>query len=167
MGSESATSKIYKLSWVAYIRLLGMSGVQVLIGMVLSGIFERQWIIGVAVGLAIIWFVYKVTYTRSIKIYTDEAGVWLYQGVFPWQKGVFGVKWRDVDGALYTPGFISWLCRSYAIRVGHRYTKGSEIAVRHVRHGNQFAEHVNTEHQERVTEIPTQEAPPENSLMGG
>lgn len=165
MGSESATSKIYKLSWVAYIRLFVMSGVQILIGMVLSGIFERQWIIGVAVGLAIVWFVYQVTYTRSIKIYTDEAGVWIYQGVFPWQKGIFGVKWRDVDGALYTSGFISWLCRSYAIHVGHRYTKGSEMAVRHVRHGNQFVEHVNAEHQERVKEVPT--APPENSLMGG
>ena len=167
MGRESATSQIYKLSWMAYIRPLVVSGVMVLIGLMLSGLFERQWIIGAAVGLAIAWLVYQIMYIRSIEIYTDVAGVWLYQGVFPWQKGVFGVKWRDVDGALYVPGFISWLCRSYAIHVGHRYTKGSEMAVRHVRRGNQFVEHVNAEHQERVKETPTQDAPSENSLMGG
>lgn len=158
MGRESATSHIYKLSWVAYIRPLVVSGVMVLIGLMLSGLFERQWIIGVAVGLAIAWLVYQIMYIRSIEIYTDEAGVWLYQGVFPWQKGFFGVKWRDVDGALYRKGFISWACRSYAVQVGHRYTKANELVVPHVGRGHQFVEHVNQEHQVRMHAFQDEES---------
>lgn len=150
MGRESETPNTYKLSWLAYIRPLVVSGVMGLIGLILSGLFERQWIIVVAVGLAIAWLVYQVLYIRSVRLYTDEAGVWLYQGVLPWQKGFFGVKWRDVDGALYRKGFISWACRSYAVQVGHRYTKSNELFVPHVVRGNQFVEHVNQEHQVRM-----------------
>ncbi len=140
----------HTLSWVAYVRPLVVAVVSGFVGLLISTALEKPWIAIAAGILAIAWFVYQVCYIRSVRLYTDDSGVWLYQGVFPWQKGVVGVKWRDVDGALFRKGFISWACRSYFVQVGHRYTKASELIISHVGKGNQFVEHVNQEHQARL-----------------
>lgn len=84
---------------------------------------------------------------RSIKLYIDEEGVWAYSGIFPWSKGSFGIKWRDLDTALYMTGFLSWACKSYTITVSHRFTKDSEIVLKNVYKGDQFVKQVNTLHQ--------------------
>jgi hypothetical protein len=70
---------------------------------------------------------YRVLAIRSVQLYYDDVGVWLYSGILPWTKGVIGVKWRDMDEATFESGFWNWLFKSYAIRIGHRFTKSSEI----------------------------------------
>ena len=55
--------------------------------------------------------------------------VWAYSGVLPWKKGVAGVKWRDMDEATFEQGFWSWITGSYTVRIGHRFTKASEIVL--------------------------------------
>lgn len=165
MMSDSATSNVYTLSWLAYVRPLIVSVVIGVVGLIIAGIAERQWLIGAAVIIAIAWLIYQVMYLRSIKLFANDSGVWIYQGVLPWQKGFNGVKWRDVDGALYSRGFISWACGSYAIHVGHRYTKGCEIAIPHVRHGHRFVEYVNDEHQRKISEPPAPSPSQEDSLI--
>lgn len=149
MERENAVLATYTLSWVAYVRPLVVSVIMGLAGFWAAAIFENQWIAVVVVLLAIAWLVYQMLYIRSVRLYTDESGVWLSQGVFPWQTGFVGVKWRDVDGALFRKHFISWLCRSYVVQVGHRYTKDNELVVIHVGKGDRFVEHVNQEHQSR------------------
>lgn len=163
MESGSTVLAAYRVSWTAYVRPLLLAVVFAVAGFLIAVGFKRwwseevgiayQWIAGGAGLVAIVWLVYQVIYLRSVKIYTDEAGVWLYQGVFPWQTGIYGVKWRDVDGAVFRKGFISWVCRSYFVQVGHRYTKANELFLPHVNKGHRFVEHVNQEHQERLQHL--------------
>lgn len=94
--------------------------------------------------------IYKVLVIRSIKIYTDDKGVWMYKGVFAWSKGVSGVKWRDLDSATFTPDLMGWLLKSYHIRVGHRFTKSSELIIKHVHHGDEAVKHINHLHAENI-----------------
>jgi hypothetical protein len=143
----------FKLSWVAYPRLaLGLLLRLVIFGIV--GMFIRQlvvwswakewdWIVTLAVLLAMVWVVYDFLYLRSVVLFTDDTGVWMQSGVFAWEKGVSGVKWRDISEATYTTGFVSWALRCYTVRVGHRFTNGAELNLRNLHRGNLAVEHIN------------------------
>lgn len=85
---------------------------------------------------------------RSVKLYYDEDGVWLYSGIFPWNKGSNGIKWRDLDTALYTTGFTSWALRSYRIILSHRFTKDAEIILKDIKNGDVFVKEVNELHRQ-------------------
>jgi len=89
---------------------------------------------------------YRLFYLKSVYVYTDHAGVWLYSGILPWNRGINGVKWRDLEEASYYTGFLSWLFKSYTIHVGHRFTKTSEIIVHNLNRGNKAVEDINTLH---------------------
>lgn len=147
---ESAVpATAFRLSWVAYIRpvifLLGMQ--------LLSALFPSviHYILAV---LALAWFVYWVMDARALRIYANENGVWVQSGILPWTRGVSGVKWRDVADASYYPNFISWAAKSYRVRIGHRFTKSSEIFIAHVRDGNRAVEMINGMHHQFITDVP-------------
>ena len=144
----------FKLSWVAYISetwwflIRGMIFSVIALGVVKilnlgSSKPEQNWIMLLAVLLTFVQTAYSVMLTRSIALYTDETGVWLYSGVFPWQKGITGVKWRDVGEASYKQGIMPWMTRSYSIWVSHRFSKDSELAIKHLHRGNLAVEHIN------------------------
>ncbi len=77
----------------------------------------------------------------------DDLGVWVHAGVLPWKKGVSGVKWRDMDEATFVNGFTSWATRSYTVRIGHRFTKDSEIVLTNIARGKDAVAIVNARHQ--------------------
>ncbi|MDR2152051.1 MAG: hypothetical protein LBO72_04455 [Helicobacteraceae bacterium] len=108
------------------------------------------WIFFALIVLDILKLIYSFIYLRNIRLYTDENGVWVYRGVFPWQKGSYGVKWRDLDSASYFTSFLSWLLRTYDIRIDHRYTKDNEITLSRVFNGHRAVAHINATHQEFV-----------------
>ena len=58
-----------------------------------------------------------------------------------------GVKWRDMDEATYVQSFRSWLLRSWTIRVGHRFTKASEIVLTDMARGREAVALINARHQ--------------------
>ncbi|MCV5179743.1 hypothetical protein OFC21_30430, partial [Escherichia coli] len=64
--------------------------------------------------------IYRILFLKSVRLYTDDIGVWIFRGILPWSKGVRGVKWRDIEDAMYYTGFFSWMFRSYTVRIGHR-----------------------------------------------
>src|SRR4051812_43859303 len=37
---------------------------------------------------------YRILLLRSVQLYYNDVGVWVYSGILPWKKGVTGVKWR-------------------------------------------------------------------------
>ncbi len=80
-------------------------------------------------------------------LYYDEVGVWVYSGVLPWKKGIAGVKWRDMDDASFEQGFWSWVTRSYTIRIGHRFTKSSEIVLSNIGNGKNAVGTLNAQQQ--------------------
>ncbi|WBS02855.1 hypothetical protein OU994_00685 [Pseudoduganella sp. SL102] len=93
---------------------------------------------------------YRVLLIRSVQLYYDDVGVWLYSGVLPWQRGVRGIKWRDLDQATYVQSFRSWLLRSWKIRVAHRFTDASHIVLSDMARGREAAAIINERHQQML-----------------
>ena len=155
-GTERSPFLTVKLSWVAYlsevwrffVRLLIFAVIAVPISYILSkgdiaGKNAVNWPTLVALICAVMLTAYSVMYTASVRVFTNDGGVWMSRGVFPWEKGLTGVQWRDVGQAGFQQGALSWALRSYSMNVSHRFTTGSELTVNHVKHGNLFVQHVN------------------------
>ena len=109
----------------------------------------RFWLAAVGVLLLVaglLQFGYRWAANRSVRLYTDEAGIWRRMGVFPWTRNVYGVRWRDLEIATFESGLGSWLMRSWSIRVGHRYTRSSQLAMEHVARGKHVVEAINAMH---------------------
>jgi len=136
-------------SWLAY---AGVAALAVLLfGVVLRLAFYWNEMAAAAVlaGSALL-VAYRFLQVRSVQLYYDDVGVWVCSGVLPWKKGVTGVKWRDMIEATYVNGFVSWITRSYTVRIGHRFTKESEIVLHHIAGGRRAVEAINAVHQQRI-----------------
>ena len=139
-NSSSGASGVHVVgvkSWVSYLNLLLLAAL--MFGVILPLSFymtnggEIPAAIVMAVSVAIIG--YRFMDLRNVQLYYDDFGVWVTSGVLPWQKGVTGGKWRDMDEATYEQGFLSWITRSYTVRIGHRFTKASEIRLTNIARG--------------------------------
>lgn len=132
-------------AWTAYFMPTLICLVVLLV--VVPFIWKRHEIIALAIGVVAIGvYAYTAIFLHSYTLWFDDAGVWVYSGVLPWRKGSYGVKWRDLDEAVYLTGFLSWLCGSYTIRVGHRFTRASEIALTHMYRGDKAVQAINQTH---------------------
>jgi hypothetical protein len=151
-------TRVYRLSWLAYVnvilKLLAFIAVSVGIGWWALSLAhtELTYQLGIAASVAVLLValavcVYNILYLKSVRLYTDDIGVWLYRGILPWSKGVLGVKWRDMEDAMYYTGFFNWMFRSYRVRIGHRFTKTSEIFLNNLAQGHKAVEHINQLHQ--------------------
>jgi hypothetical protein len=137
-------------SWVAYLGLMLLAAL--LFGVILPLTFhfanEIAAAIVMAVSVAIVG--YRFLALRSVVLYYDDIGVWVFSGVLPWKKGVSGVKWRDMDEATFEQGFWSWISRSYTIRIGHRFTKASEIRLTDIGGGKNAVATLNSQQQTMI-----------------
>ena len=93
---------------------------------------------------------YQILFLRSYRLFYNDDGIWIYSGILPWSKGIAGVKWRDLDEAVYFRTFWSWLFKSYSVRIGHRFTKSSEIFLTHMVRGHESVMTINQSHQDRI-----------------
>ncbi len=138
-------------SWIAYVGLIVLAGL--LFGVVLPLTFTyfdpyaNDLPAAIVMGLSVIIIGYRFMLLRSVVLYYDEVGVWVYSGVLPWKKGIAGVKWRDMDDATFEQGFWSWVTRSYTIRIGHRFTKSSEIVLTNIGNGKNAVGTLNAQQQ--------------------
>ena len=145
----SEIASLGRKSWTAYVRV-------VLVGIVLFlFVTPLVWFASVTAGVvalsaSLAWVVYQFLLLKSFRLYFDDVGVWVYSGILPWNKGVTGVKWRDLDEAVYFQSIGSWLFKSYSIRIGHRFTKSSEILLSHWARGHEAVMAINGRHQELV-----------------
>jgi len=137
-------------SWLAYLGNIVLA--LILFGAVLPLTFHFAGELAAAVVMAIaaIIVIYQFLVIRSVQLYYDDVGVWLVSGVLPWDKGITGVKWRDMDEATFVQGFWSWLTRSYNIRIGHRFTKSSEIILTNIAGGKNAIAALNSHHQSLI-----------------
>lgn len=144
----STTHAEFKMSWTAYIKPCVITFILFSIGL---AVLQSSSALGFAITTVSTAFcIYQVLMIRALTLYTDDQGVWVFSGIFPWAKGISGVKWRDLEDAVYFPNFFSWALKSYTIRIGHRFTKTSEIVLPHICHGHKVVEHINTLHQETI-----------------
>lgn len=140
--------RVFVPSWLAYVRpfiVLLCFGV---VGGMLASLFPFAGTLMLLGALSL--FAYQVLYIHSFKLFTQDDGVWVYSGVFPWNKGVYGVKWRDLNEATFRQGFIGWLFKSYKVTLTNRYTDNKEIILPHIRNGHEAAAHINDLHISRV-----------------
>jgi hypothetical protein len=136
-------------SWLAYAGVLALA--IVLFGVLLPLAFLWHELAALAVLLLSALIVgYQFLLVRSVQLYMDDLGVWVHAGVLPWKKGVSGVKWRDMDEATFMNGFTSWATRSYTVRIGHRFTKDSEIVLTKIARGKEAVATVNARHQAMI-----------------
>src|SRR5471032_3394132 len=127
-------------AWTAYIGpvLLAL----ILFGAALPLAFHwSEWAAAGVMVFTVLVVGYRVLLLRSYR---------LYRGILPWSKGLVGVKWRDMDEATFTASFWSWLLRSYTIRVGHRFTKSSEIMMTQMAGGKNAVTVLNTQLQNLI-----------------
>jgi hypothetical protein len=136
-------------SWTAHIWTVVLT--LLAFALALPGAWRHGWMTAVACGAIILVIsVYNFLSLRAIHLYCDDVGVWVYSGVLPWDKGVAGVKWRDLDEAVYFQGPVSWALRSYRLRIGHRFTKSSEIILTKMWRGHEAVMTINSRHQELI-----------------
>lgn len=142
-------SELGRKSWTGYIGscLLGIALLLLLTPFAWS-VSAFAGVAALIISLAIL--VYQFMLLRSYRLYLDHDGVWIYSGVLPWNKGFAGVKWRDLDEATYFQSMGSWLFKSYSIRIGHRFTKSSEIVLSHWARGHEAVMTINEKHQQLV-----------------
>lgn len=138
-------------SWAAYfgtfIRALLITALFAAVLYFKSTIWKPVTVIWAVVMLLII---YRWLLIYSFYLYYDDIGVWQYSGILPWRRGVLGVKWRDMDEAVFVNSFSSWLSGSYTVVVRHRFTKDSEILATQMANGKQVAATINQQLQERI-----------------
>lgn len=141
---------IGKKSWVAYNYAISFVAVSTFfltaIGQAIAG---PKGAILVLIG-CIGWgatFLYAISYCR---IFIDSEGIWARSGILPWNKGYAGVKWRDLDEAVYQPGLVSWLFDSYTVVLTHRYSKQFELRMNHIAKGREIASRINATHSQLI-----------------
>ena len=141
---DNGARALIRGAWIAGAVLLGIVVLKLLLVDMrflgtLSGIVSF-----LAVGaLLVLCMVYRVLLVRSVHLYADSKGVWLYRGILPWNRGAVGVKWRDMEDAAFTSGFSSWLFNSYTVRVGNRFSQQSEILVHNIANGREAVNQLN------------------------
>ncbi|SOE95399.1 hypothetical protein SAMN05414139_08270 [Burkholderia sp. D7] len=142
------TQTLAKKSWTAYIKIF----VMMLVGIsIASAIFRHAAGAGILLFVLIALFcVYCFMEIRSVTLYYNDSGVWLYSGILPWNKGTQGVKWRDIENAVFYPSMGSWLFKSYKLRIAHRFTRSSEIVLTNMRRGNEAVQTINNMHQNLI-----------------
>lgn len=128
----------YSMSWLAYIRPFFTFLIIGIIGFALSNSMTTAIsIIGyIVIIFSVVFLILRFIYLKTLRLFINEDGVYLFRGIFPWTKGITGTTWRDISDANYYTGLISWASTSYRVRIGHRFTKTSELIIPHIKNGN-------------------------------
>ena len=134
------------------------------------GIGVRSLLLGAACIAALVWrhdlwkiivpillfggalIVYHIAWLRTFRLYYDSRGVWIYAGLLPWKRGVSGVKWRDLDEAVFVNGLWSWLSHSYTVQLRHRFAKTIEIYADDMARGKDAVMTINREHRRYIAQ---------------
>ena len=139
-------------SWVAYLGVIALAILAFGVALPIAFNYGDADHIAAAVVMVLgaLMVGYKFLLLHSVQLYYDDVGVWVFSGVLPWKRGVTGVKWRDMDEATFNQGFWSWLTRSYNVRIGHRFTKNSEIHLTHIGNGKAAMGELNARHRDMI-----------------
>ena len=135
-------------SWVPYARLLAKYLATDCIGSIALGLgkFHTAWQLFTI--LLIFFLLWQIFSLSSCQLYYDATGVWCQSGLFPWDKGIVGVNWRDLDCCLCSVGFRSWFSRSSQIVVNHRFTDRGKLVLNDMSNGRNTCITINTLHQD-------------------
>jgi hypothetical protein len=150
-------------SWTAYVGIALRAVLLLVLCSIVIYRFRDYWQIAALILLVgFVFIAYQVMLLHSVRLYYDDAGVWIYSGILPWKRGVAGVKWRDLDEATFANSFWSWISGSYTVQLKHRFTKALEIGETNMARGKQAVVTINQQLQQRIS----QEAAPRSASPG-
>ena len=132
--------KTSRKSWFPYILpviilLLTLFGTYV----VIVSAAHQWWLL---ILILTVYSIIAILRLRAFKLIIDEDGIWCSSGIFPWEKKTNGLHWRDINGANYTTGFISWISNSYEVYY-LRKPNGISNYYSHIYNGKKFVDDVN------------------------
>lgn len=151
-GVPDGSILLCRKSWVAYLRAilrLFLFTAIAIVGVYFKPEYWHYFLLVLLIPLTLVG--YEIWLLRSYKLYYDSVGVWLYSGVLPWKRGVSGVKWRDLDEAIFVNSFFSWITNSYTVQLRHRFTKEIEISAESMANGKQVAIQINQQQRQRLS----------------
>lgn len=96
------------------------------------------------------FYILRIVSLLSRELFVDESGVWLQRGFFPWSKGIVGLKWRDLDEALFSQGVVGWIAKSHTVFVQHRFTQSNQLILPNMHRGDQAAMRINELHRAMI-----------------
>ncbi|GFO61743.1 hypothetical protein GMST_40680 [Geomonas silvestris] len=136
---------IGKKSWTAYLPLFVVSLLVILLVAPILALIS-QHLAALFILVITVHLMSSVRALQSIYLYYNRTGVWVSYGFLPWNRGGYGVKWRDLEGAVYYTNFSSWIFKSYTVRISHRFTKTSEIYLTDMARGDLAVSRINELH---------------------
>lgn len=92
-GSDAGERPLlsYRQSWLAWAGPVLM--LLVCVALCVAGqryMPEFFWIFTGVGALLVLCMAYRILLVRSVHLYADSKGVWLYRGILPWNRGVVG-----------------------------------------------------------------------------
>jgi len=138
IGISDSVVHLSRKAWTAYLGV-AIRGLVLILGASAAIYWQSShWqIILLLMVIPLALLAYQVLLLRRYLLYYDDVGVWIYSGVLPWKRGVSGVKWRDLDEAIFVNSFLSWVTGAYTIQLRHRFTKVIEITAANMAQGKQ------------------------------
>lgn len=143
-----------RLSWVIYIKI-GIIAVLIYLAILMAipplfvlnfGIEASGKVVVTALVImtllyfgVVFYFLYKV---HDCCAYIDRDGIWFRQNIFPWSRGLIGVRWENFDQAQYRPSVISWMTKSYTVFLQDRF--GKSVVIKNLYNGRKWSGAVNT-----------------------
>lgn len=132
-------------SWVAYVRplvwaLFWVGFVPVVIWSHLPWVGISSVVVGASAA------VYRVLWLRSTQLWMDEYGVTLNSGVFPWQRGEWRVRWRDIETVGCDRDFMRWAFRFSSVYVWQRFKDEAALVATDMAQGSQACTILNSVH---------------------
>jgi hypothetical protein len=135
-------------AWTAY------ASIMVYWVLLMAAVAATAWVFGyyslipLLIGSAFLG--YQWAWLKSLELYYDENGVWVYRGILPWKRGSFGMKWRDIEIASFKQNLTSWTTHSYSLQILDRYTRKPELVLTDMRHGDQAVMFINNRLNEMI-----------------
>jgi len=124
-----------KKSIITYIKPIGI--------LLILAYFGYQYFPIIGIFFSIIIFGVYI-YIRSYTLFIDDAGVWVFHGLFPWSKGVSGIKWSDFSEATYSQNFFSWALSSYTVTAKNKFKGQSEFVLYDMHNGDTAVAKINS-----------------------
>ena len=140
--TQAMNHEEWRVSWLAYIPHM-LFTIVLLYGLLQATSFHSQLFAVSVIGLTLCFIGYKAYYLSRVRLYVDESGVWVYRGVFPWSRGVYGIKWRDLEDAVYKTGFAYWVAKGYPVILRPRFSNNPHIPLPPIHLGHKAVERIN------------------------
>lgn len=136
-----------RVAWIAYVRPVFMLLLLFFVGLGAQR-YMPQWALPVwgAVAVACAGLIYHICLLRTVRLYADTTGVWLYRGLLPWRRGAMVVKWRDMEDAAFVAGFAGWLFNATTLRIGNRFDHRHDLVMPLAHNGREMATQLNALH---------------------